>query len=118
MCQHYENLTLGIGCDIGAFSYLNAKYGIEIGENAQIASHVSIYSVSTIDNKQGKVKIGRNARIGSHSVIMPGVTIGENSVIGSFSFVAHDVPPNVQVYGIPVSDVEKWLKACCVEARN
>jgi len=101
MCQHPEKLKLGKYADIGAFTYINAKYGVDIGELAQVGSHSSVYSVSTIDNKKGKVVIGKNARIGSHSVVMPGVTVGENAVVGAFSFVKDDVPANVVAYGIP-----------------
>jgi len=101
MCQHRENLVLGQKTDIGAFTYINAKYGVEIRENVQIGSHCSIYSWSTIDKKKGKVIIKKNAKIGSHSVIMPGVTIGENSIIGAFSFVTQDIPDNTVAFGIP-----------------
>ena len=102
MCQYKDNLKLGINTDIGAFTYINAKYGVEIQDNVQIGSHCSIYSWSTIGNKKGKVIIKKNANIGSHSVIMPGVTIGEKSVVGAFSFVNKDVPASVLAYGIPV----------------
>lgn len=101
ICQHPQNLKLGQKTDIGAFTYLNAKYGIEIGDFVQVGSHCSIYSISTIDGKTGKVTIKENARIGSHSVIMPGITIGKNSVVGAFSFVNCDVPDDVLVLGIP-----------------
>ena len=101
MCQYHENLQLAENTDIGAFTYINAKYGVEIQENVQIGSHCSLYSWSTIDDKQGKVVVKRNAKIGSHSVIMPGVTIGENAVIGAFSFVTQDVPDNTIVFGVP-----------------
>lgn len=101
MCQHPENLQLGKNCDIGAFCYINAKYGVEIGEDVQFGSHCSVYSVSTIDDKQGKVVIKKNARIGSHSLIMPGITIGESAVIGAFSFVNENVPDNAVVAGVP-----------------
>jgi len=107
MCQYHENLKLGKNSDIGAFTYINAKFGVEIGEEAQIGSHCSIYSYSTIDDKQGKVVIKKNARIGSHSVVMPGVTIGENAVIGAFSFVNKDIPNNALAFGIPVQIKEK-----------
>lgn len=106
-CQHNENLKLGKNVDIGAFTYINAKMGVKIGENAQIGSHCSLYSVSTIDEKEGKITIGKNAKIGTHSVIMPGVTIGENSVIGAFSLVNKDIPPNVVAYGIPAKIARK-----------
>lgn len=107
MCQHHENLKLGRYTDIGAFTYINAQYGVEIHEEVQVGSHCSIYSLSTIDNKKGKITIKRNARIGSHSVIMPGVTIGENAVIGAFSFVNQNIPDNVVAVGIPVKVMRK-----------
>jgi len=107
MCQHREGLKLGKNTDIGAFTYINAKYGVEIQEDVQIGSHCSIYSHSTIDEKKGKITIKKNARIGSHSVIMPGVTIGENSIVGAFSFVNKNVPSNVVVAGVPVKIIKK-----------
>ncbi len=107
MCQYHENLKLGKNSDIGAFTYINAKFGVEIAEDVQIGSHCSIYSYSTIDDKQGKVVIKKNARIGSHSVVMPGITIGENAVIGAFSFVNKDIPNNSLAFGVPVQIKEK-----------
>lgn len=102
-----DNFNLGIKTDIGAFTYINAKYGVEIDDYVQIGSHCSIYSESTIDNKQGKVLLKKNCKIGTHSVIMPGVTIGENSIIGAFSFVNKDIPPNVIAYGVPAKVIKK-----------
>lgn len=105
-----EKLFLGDRTDIGAFTYIQAQEGVEIRECGKIGSHCSIYSVSTIDNKKGKVVIGRNARVGSHSVIMPGVTIGPNTVVGAMSFVNRDLPANVIAYGCPVRIVKKLKK--------
>lgn len=107
MVQGVKGLKLGKKTDIGAFTYINAKYGVEIGDNVQIGSHCSIYSISTIDNKHGKIVIKENACIGSHSVVMPGVTIGKNSVIGAFSFVNKDIPDNVIALGIPAKVIKK-----------
>jgi len=104
-----ENLQLGKNTDIGIFTYINAKYGVEIEDEVQIGSHCSIYSISTIDKKQGKIKLKRNCRIGSHSVIMPGVTIGENSVIGALSFVNKDIPADVVACGVPVKVIKKTI---------
>jgi len=100
--QHKDKLRLGHKTDIGAFTYINAKYGVVIEDLVQIGSHCSIYSVSTIDNKKGKVILKRNCKIGSHSVVMPGVTVGENSVVGACSFVNQDVLDNQVVAGIPI----------------
>jgi len=107
MVQGIKGLKLGERTDIGAFTYINARYGIEIQDEVQIGSHCSIYSESTIDNKNGKVTLKRKCKIGSHSIIMPGITIGENSIIGAFSFVNKNVPDNVVVFGVPAKVVKK-----------
>jgi len=105
--QNKEGLDLGYKTDIGAFSYINAKYGVEIQEAVQIGSHCSVYSISTIDNKTGKVVLKKNAKIGSHSTIMPNVSIGENSIIGAHSLVLHDIPDNVVAFGVPAKVVRE-----------
>lgn len=107
MCQYHENLLLGKYTDIGSFTYINAHFGVVIEEEVQIGSHCSIYSHSTIDDQKGKVIIKRGAKIGSHSTIMPGVTIGENTVVGAYSFVKNDIPANSLAFGIPARVVEK-----------
>ena len=102
MVQHKNKLKLGYKTDIGAFTYINAKNGVTIEDRVQIGSHCAVYSVSTIDDKGGHVTLKKNCRIGSHSVVMPGVTVGENSVVGAFSFVNKDIPANAVAFGVPV----------------
>jgi acetyltransferase-like isoleucine patch superfamily enzyme len=99
--QYPENLKLGKYFDIGEFTYINAHYHVEIQDNVQIGSHCSIYSHSTIDDKQGQVILKKNCKIGTHSTIMPNVTIGENSIIAAYSFVTENVPDNQLWVGIP-----------------
>jgi acetyltransferase-like isoleucine patch superfamily enzyme len=99
--KNVKGLSLGCKTDIGAFTYINAKNGVIIEDFVQIGSHCSIYSISTVDQKEGEVVLKRNCRIGSHSIVMPGVTVGRNSIIGAFSFVNKDVPDNVLAYGVP-----------------
>ena len=107
LIHHKDNLNLGDKTDIGAFTYINAKYGVVIEDNVQIGSHCSIYSESTIDEKCGEVIIKENARIGTHSTIMPGVVIGKNAVVGAYSFVNINIPDNAIAYGIPVKVIKK-----------
>jgi acetyltransferase-like isoleucine patch superfamily enzyme len=107
LVQHKDNLKLGYKTDIGAFSYINAKYGVEIEDFVQIGSHCSIYSVSTIDGKAGPVVLRRNSRIGSHSIVMPNVTVGRNAIVGAFSFVTTDIPENSLAYGVPARVVRR-----------
>ena len=108
--QHKERLVLGAYTDIGAFTYINAKNGITLEDYVQIGSHCSLYSISTIDNKEGPVVLKKGCRIGTHSVIMPGVTIGENSIIGAFSFVNTDIPPGVIAFGVPAKVIRELSK--------
>lgn len=100
--QHVDKFRLGYQTDIGAFSYINAKYGVTIEEGVQVGSHCAIYSISTIDHKSGPVWLKEYCRVGSHSVIMPGVTIGKNACVGAFSFVNRDIPDNTLAFGVPV----------------
>jgi acetyltransferase-like isoleucine patch superfamily enzyme len=105
--QHKNKFKLGYKTDIGAFTYINAKSGVVIEDFVQIGSHCSIYSVSTIDDKEGKVVLKNSCNIGSHTVIMPGVTIGKNSIVGAFSFVNKDIPANVVAAGVPAKVIKK-----------
>lgn len=107
LCQYSENLKLGKCTDIGAFTYINANFGVEIEDYVEIGSGCSIYSNNSIDEISGKVIIKKNSKIGTHCTIMPGVTIGENAIIGAYSFVKNDIPANSVAYGVPAKVVKK-----------
>ncbi len=66
-----ENLELGKNTDIGIFTYINARYGVIIGPDVQIGSHVSIYSDDTERNIRGTIIINKGVLIGSHATILP-----------------------------------------------
>lgn len=104
--QYKDNLDLGYKTDIGAFTYINAEFGVTIEDHVQIGSHCSIYSVSTIGAIKGAVVLKKKCMIGSHSIVMPGVTIGENAVIGAMSFVTRDVPDNAVAVGVPAKVIK------------
>lgn len=53
------------------------------------------------------VHIGRNCWIGSGAIILPGVNIGDNTVIGAGSVVTKDIPANVVAFGNPCRVVRK-----------
>ncbi|MFX1502706.1 MAG: hypothetical protein ACFFDH_17225 [Promethearchaeota archaeon] len=55
----------------------------------------------------GPIKVCRNARIGAYSVILPGVTIGEGSIIGANSLVSEDIPPFSIAFGSPAKVVRE-----------
>ena len=107
MIQNKDGLKLGYKTDIGAFTYINAKNGVVIEDFVQIGSHCALYSVSSIDDKEGKITLKKNCKIGCHSVIMPGITVGKNAIVGAFSFVNKDIPDNVVAAGTPVKIIKK-----------
>lgn len=109
--RHPENLRLAANTDIGAFTYIQALNNVTIEEGVQIGNHVSIYTISTINNKQGPVILKRNCKIGSHTTIMPDVTIGENSVIGAYCSINKDVPPNTLVaWRQELTFIPMWIR--------
>lgn len=101
MVSNPQHLSLGRRVDIGAFCYINAHQGVILEDDCQIGSHCALISISTIDGKQGEIIIKKNAKVGTHSTIMPGITVGENSVVGAHSFVNRSVPDNQMWYGVP-----------------
>lgn len=80
---------------------------IEIGDNCVITGGVKLLAhdaAPTIFGKPmkiGHVKINNNVFIGMDAVILPGVTVGPNSIIGTNAVVTHDVPPNTVSAGAP-----------------
>lgn len=102
-----EKLELGKDTDIGAFTLLDASEGITIEDEVKIGSHCSLYSRTEIDQKKGQIILKRGSSIGSHCVIMPGITIGENSIVGAMSFVNKNVPPNEVWVGSPAKFLKK-----------
>ena len=105
--QYPENLKTGKNFDIGEFTYINSEKGVKIEDYVQIGSHCSIYSHSTIDEKEGPVHLKKNCKIGTHSTIMPNVTIGVNSIVGAYSFVNKNIPDNELWIGVPAKFKKK-----------
>ncbi|MGZ8553160.1 MAG: DapH/DapD/GlmU-related protein [Chitinophagaceae bacterium] len=82
--------------------------GITIEDDVLIGPKVNVitenHSLNPNDRKSlicKPIAIKRNAWIGAAATILPGVTIGENSVVAAGAVVNADVPPNVIVGGIP-----------------
>lgn len=83
---------------------------VRIGDNAQIAPNVSIYTAGHPVHPDSRnsgyeygigITIGDNVWIGGNACILPGVTIGNNVVIGAGSVVTRDLPDNVIAVGNP-----------------
>ena len=82
--------------------------GITIGDNVFIAPKVSLLSEghpTSINDRHSlipkAIHIKKNAWIGANATILPGVTIGENSIVAAGAVVSKDVADNTVVGGIP-----------------
>lgn len=104
-----EHVTLGKRVSMSPFVHILGHGGVAIGDNTMIASHAAITSIthnksSLLYNEENiflPIKIGKNVWIGAHVVILPGIEIGDNAIIGAGAVVTHNVPTNTIVVGIP-----------------
>lgn len=106
-----EKLKIGKCVNINHDTVIRAKYGVEIGDYTMISWRVNILSQnhnhrlnSTPFRFQGytgkKVVIGKNCWVGCNVSILPGVTIGDNCVIGASSIITKNIPKNSVVVGV------------------
>jgi acetyltransferase-like isoleucine patch superfamily enzyme len=110
-------VKLGKDVWIGYFCFIDGSGGLELGDHVSISSGVHILThdssdfrqhelVKDVENgnhiKRAPVKIGSNVQIGTNSVILPGVTIGDNVVVGALTLINKDVPSNCRVVGSPM----------------
>ncbi|MFR6310842.1 DapH/DapD/GlmU-related protein [Anaerofustis stercorihominis] len=103
---------LGKGVFINHSFVGSAAGGIIIDDDVQIAPKVTILTVNHDHYERNicickTVHIKKGAWIGSESTILPGVTIGENAIVGAGSVVTKDVPDNCVVVGNPAKIIKK-----------
>lgn len=106
----------GFNVRLGAHAFLNFGCvlldvaAIEIGEDTQIGPNVQILTADHPRDPRERetgvergipVKIGRNVWIGGGAIILPGVTVGDDAIIGAGAVVTRDVPEGATVAGNP-----------------
>jgi len=117
-CFIWSEDCLEVGNDvcIHAFTYIFAVGGVKIGNGAMISSNCSITSIThPIESAKRfaeeeitkPVIIGKNTWLGMGVVLLPGITIGDDSIVGAGSVVTKDVPPKSIVVGNPAKVLRK-----------
>jgi acetyltransferase-like isoleucine patch superfamily enzyme len=107
-----NNTVINRGCKFFG-SYFNKSVTIEIGNNVAIAPFCCFYSAGHdyeyiyLPDTAASIIIKDNVWIGGKSIILPGVTIGEGSVIGAGSVVTKDILP----WSIAVGNPAKVIKS-------
>lgn len=112
---HHKKIEVGnnspIGINIGC--YIQGKGGIKVGNNVRIGPNVGIISANHSPDdydiwiKTNPIEIGDNVWVAMNVVIMPGVKIGNNVIIGSNSTVTKDIPSNSIAFGNPCKVVKE-----------
>lgn len=111
-CTFGDKVTIGKDSIIMYNVDMMSAGGIEIGDNVMIAAGVKIVTNNhDFDDHlvllTSPVVFKNNCWIGASSVILPGVTIGENSVVAAGAVVNRDVPDNTVVGGVPAREIRK-----------
>jgi acetyltransferase-like isoleucine patch superfamily enzyme len=84
--------------------------GVHIGEHVYLAFNSTILTHDRTRGLYVHTRIERNCFIGAGSMILPGVTVGEGSVVGAGSIVTKDVPPHSVVAGNPAKVLKSDVK--------
>ncbi|HEV2571701.1 MAG TPA: sugar O-acetyltransferase [Beijerinckiaceae bacterium] len=109
-CDYGYNISVADGVFINFNCIILDVVAVTIGEATQIGPSVQILTADhprdSIPRKQGlefgrPVHIGANVWIGGGAIIVPGVTIGDDAIIGAGSVVTRDVPAGATVMGNP-----------------
>ena len=78
----------------------------EIGNNCTIFQNVTIGDGFSSKTKSHYPKIGNDVTIFANSVVVGGITVGDNATIGAGSVVIHDVPSNAVAVGNPAKIIK------------
>jgi maltose O-acetyltransferase len=109
-CDYGYNIALGAGVFMNFGCVLLDVAAIEIGDGCQIGPSVQILTADHPRDPEmrrrglesGKpIRIGRNVWIGGGAIVLPGVTVGDDAIIGAGSVVTRDVAAGATVVGNP-----------------
>ncbi len=98
----YVRLGVKIGRNVRLYGTIDGvnPHLVEIGDNVVVGKGSSLIAHCPVRGGL-KVKIENNVWLGYGVLVLPGVTIGENSIVGAGSVVTRDIPPNAIAAGNP-----------------
>ena len=119
-------LKFGENVQMNDYVHITAAKSVEIGDNVLMASKIYISDCShgsylgdsndsnPLTSPIGRplsvkpVKIGNNVWLGEFVSVLPGVTIGQGTIVGANSVVSKSLPPNVIAVGSPAKPIKKF----------
>lgn len=97
---------------VSGHCYIQGFNGIEIGDHTIFAPGVKIIStnhdeVTHASTQEPPIRIGNHCWLGANSIILPGVTLGDNVIVGAGAVVTKSFPCNVTIAGVPARVVRQ-----------
>lgn len=104
-----ESLKIGSRCNISNRTFIECSYSpivieddVTFGASAMVSTHDGSYRQARgLEMKANPIYIRSKAFVGNNAIILPGINIGKNSIVGAGAVVTKDVTPNSVVIGVP-----------------
>jgi len=115
-CDYGFNISIGDGVFLNFNCVILDVVEVSIGDNTQIASGVQILTADHPRNPADRasglefgrpIRIGCNVWIGGGAMILPGVSVGDDAIIGAGSVVTRDVAAGATVVGNPARQINR-----------
>lgn len=118
--QRLRGVKIGNNVFIGAGVIIDEAFPelVDIGDDATIITRSIILSHSlypkhfakVLVNQISKTKIGKGSYIGASCVVLPGINIGDYSILGAGSIVTNDIPSFTKAVGVPAKVISRYSK--------
>lgn len=112
-----DNVIIGDDCRIQSMAFIPGRVVIEekvfIGPNVVFINDPHPMYCPKYEECVGGALVKKLVRIGANCTILPGITLGENSLIAAGSVVVKDVPPNMVVAGNPAKVIKRIDELGC-----
>lgn len=120
-----KNISIGKNVFINTCCCFQDQGGISIGDGVLIGHRVVLATINhgllpeeRQCNCPAPIVIGKNVWIGSGSIVLPGITIGDNAVVAAGAVVTRDVEPGTVVAGVPARFIKNVSNASKVKQQN